>query len=218
MNNYYPVLINLKDKKCIVIGGGKVAERKVNSLLASEAIVKVVSPSLTEGLYKLLKEDKINYVDREYKKGDLKGAYLAIGATSSSEINRMIYREGREVAIMVNIVDNPKLCDFIVPAVIRRGPLSITVSTGGKCPALARKIKKDISEIYGEEYGALTYLIGNFRERLKKEVLLEEDRKKILQKFLDYDISGLLKKGREKEVKKIMDKCLSDYKEQNTSD
>jgi precorrin-2 dehydrogenase/sirohydrochlorin ferrochelatase len=217
MNNYYPLLINLKDKKCIVVGGGKVAERKVKSLLLSKASVTVISPSLTEGLYNLLKENKIFHINRKYKRGDLQEVYLAIAATSDGDVNRMVHREGKEQGIMVNVADSPDLCDFIVPAVIRRGLLTLTVSTGGKCPALARKIKKDISEIYGEEYGPLTSLIGDFRERLKSEVPWEEDRKKILRKFLEYDILGLLKKDRKKEVEKIMNKCLSDYKDKNSS-
>ncbi|MBT9536664.1 MAG: bifunctional precorrin-2 dehydrogenase/sirohydrochlorin ferrochelatase [Nitrospirae bacterium] len=172
---YYPVLLNLKGKKVIVVGGGKVAERKALSLLRSGAKVTVISPECTERFKKENLRGHIKYIPRRYKKGDLKNAFLVIAATDSNETNRKI---SEDAPYLVNIVDMPLLCNFIVPSVVRRGPLTIAVSTSGISPSLARTIRKELEGLYGREFVKhLNYIkkmrvkalagIKNNKERIK---------------------------------------------------
>src|SRR3990172_11961296 len=135
---YYPVNLNIKNKMCIVIGGGKVAERKILSLLDCKADVTVISPKVTRFIQKLSDESKISILKRYFRKEDLKEAFLVIAATNSSRINRKIIQEANKRKILINVVDSPELCDFIMPSLIRRGDLLITISTGGKAPALSK--------------------------------------------------------------------------------
>ena len=147
--SYYPIFLNLKGKKCIVVGGGKVAERKALPLLKSGAKITVISPECTGRLKKEHLRERIKYISRRYKKGDLKNAFLVIAATDSNETNRKI---SEDAPYLVNIVDMPLLCNFIVPSVVRRGPLTIAVSTSGISPSLARTIRKELEGLYGREF------------------------------------------------------------------
>jgi len=213
MNKYYPVFMKLENKKCVVIGGGKVAERKVKLLLESDALIEVISPDLTKPLEKILGKGNIKYIKGKYKKRYLKGACLVIAATDSPGVNNRIYNDCRGMDIKVNVIDAPHLCDFIIPSALKRGSLVITVSTGGKCPALAKKIRHDIEEKYGEEYEEFIELMGKLRDRLKEEIPEESNRRKFWKNLLSYDIPGLLKENREEEIKEIIAKCRSCFQE-----
>lgn len=147
--SYYPILLNLKGKRCVVVGGGKVAERKALPLLKSGAKITVISPECTGRLKKEHLQERITYISRRYKKGDLKNAFLVIAATDSNETNRKI---SEDAPYLVNVVDKPLLCNFIVPSVVRRGPLTIAVSTSGISPSLARTIRKELEGLYGREF------------------------------------------------------------------
>ena len=147
--SYYPILLNLKGKRCVVVGGGKVAERKALPLLKSGAKITVISPECTGRLKKEHLRERIKYISRRYKKGDLKNAFLVIAATDSNETNRKI---SEDAPYLVNVVDKPLLCNFIVPSVVRRGPLTIAVSTSGISPSLARTIRKELEGLYGREF------------------------------------------------------------------
>lgn len=146
---YYPAFINLRNKKTVVIGGGKIAERKVLSLLKAEADVTVISPLITKRLEKKASEGKIMHINREYKKGDLKNYFLVIAATNEREVNEQIAREAK---CLVNVVDTPELCNFIVPSVVKRGHLTIAISTSGISPAMSRTIRKEIEGHYKKEF------------------------------------------------------------------
>jgi len=213
MNKYYPVFMKLEKKKCVVIGGGKIAEIKVELLLESDALVEVISPDLTKPLEELQRNGKIKYIKGKYKRGYLKGACLVIAATNFPGVNKKIYNDCQSMNIKVNVIDAPHLCDFIIPSALKRGSLVITVSTGGKCPALAKKIRHEIEEKYGEEYEDFTELMGKLRDRIKEEIPEESDRRKFWKNLLSYDISGLLKENREEEIKEIIEKCLSYFQE-----
>lgn len=213
-NEYYPVLLKLSDRKCLVIGGGRVAERKICSLLEAGASISVIAPSITDHLTDLWRHDKITYINREYEKGDMKGAFLVISATNSSPVNKSVYEETRELGIMADIVDEPSLCDFIVPSCIRRGPLVITVSTSGNSPALSKKIRKDLGKIYSEEYGIFATILGNLRGRVQKEIVAEEKRKKFWEALMESNIPELLKDGKKREVEELIEEIFTEISDQ----
>jgi siroheme synthase-like protein len=163
---YYPIYLNVCDRKCIVIGGGKVALRKVQILLEYGAEVDVISPELAPELIKLAQDNQISTFSREYKDGDLEKAFVVIAATDSDEINRQVAAEARRRSILINVVDDAMYSDFIVPSVMRRGDITITVSTSGKSPALARKLRTQIERDIGEQYVPLTDLIAEVRKEI----------------------------------------------------
>lgn len=175
---YYPVLLNLKGKKCVVAGGGKVAERKALSLLRSGAEVTVISPECTERLKKENLKGRIKYISRRYKKGDLKNAFLVIAATDSGETNKRI---SEDAPYLVNIVDMPLLCNFIAPSVVRRGPLTIAVSTSGISPSLARTIRKELEGLYGREFVKHLNYIKKMRVKALSGIKNDKERIKFLR-------------------------------------
>lgn len=200
---YYPVMLNLQDKKCIVFGGGEVALRKVKMLRDFGAEVTVISPALCPGLAGLADRKAINALRRHYQPGDLKGVFIAIAATDDRNVNTTIANEARELGVLVNVVDVPELCDFIVPAYVRRGDVTIAVSTAGKSPALARKIRARLEQEFGEEYAALAQLVGEVRNELK-ELNTEADGE-TWQEALDLDLLiALLKKGEAGKARAIL--------------
>ena len=163
---YYPLCLNISGKRCVVIGGGNVAERKVERLLSCGARVEVVGKALTPVLAAWKGEGRIVHREADYGDSCLSGASLVIGATDDETVNGRIAKDARTRGIPVNIVDNPALCDFILPSVVERGDLLIAVSTGGKSPALARKLREELEGIYGLEYAVLLEILGELREKV----------------------------------------------------
>lgn len=147
--NYYPVFLNLQNKKIVVIGGGKVAERKVISLLRAGGEVTVVSPTITARLEREKSRGSISHLRRRFLEKDLAGAFLVISATDSPEINS---KAAKNAPALVNVVDVPSLCNFIVPSAVKRGPLVVAVSTSGVSPAMARTLRMELKGIYGPEF------------------------------------------------------------------
>lgn len=200
---YYPLSLNIKDRKCKVVGGGEVAFRKVNMLLEFGAIVEVISDKFCPELIEMGEIGKVSLIQRRYVKGDLKGAVLAIAATNDADINRKISTEARDYCILINVVDDPEKSDFIVPSYLRRGSVTISVSTGGSSPALARNIREKLEEIFGAEYTSLAVLISGVRADLKNRgiKISSED----WQKALDTELLiAMLKEGRKEEAKVLL--------------
>lgn len=195
MPRYYPVYLYIKGKRCLVVGGGEVAERKVNSLLKCGAEVSVVSPDLTRRLKELNSKGKIKYLKEEFKEKYLKDIFLVIGATDNSNVNFKVYESANKKNILVNIVDSPELCNFIVPSVVERGALTIAISTGGKSPALAKKLRKELEYRYGFEYAKFLNLMGNLRGRISAKIRDKRKREEIYKKLVDSDIIKLIKNG-----------------------
>ena len=166
MSSYYPLFLNMEGKSCVVVGGGEVAERKVRSLLDHGALVNVISASVTSGLAQLEKDSAIKITSRNYRPGDLEGAVIAIAATDVPETNGQVAAEGRQRGVLTNVVDTPEQSDFIVPSLIRRGDISIAISTSGKSPALSRKLRTELENVVTKEYASLVELISNVRQEL----------------------------------------------------
>jgi len=165
---YYPVFWDITGKKCVVIGGGDVAARKVSRLLECGAKVCVVSPKLVAELACLKNDRLIEHVHDDYAREQLDGAALVIGATDDEKINAAVSRDAKASGIPVNIVDDPQKCDFILPSLVERGDLTIACGTGGASPALARHLREELENIYGEEYATLIDILGKLRSRMEK--------------------------------------------------
>ena len=165
---YYPVFWSIADKKCVVVGGGEVAARKVKRLLDCGAKVSVVSPELHPELVTLKKDQRIFHIPSAYESRDIDGAAMVIGATDDEEINAAVSQDALVKGIPVNIVDDPQKCDFILPSIVERGDLTIAISTCGNSPALARHLREDLESRYGAEYEIFLQILGDLRLQMKK--------------------------------------------------
>ena len=192
----YPVCLEISDKLCVVVGGGSVAERKILGLLTAGAQVKVISPLLTETLARLAEEGRIEWLAREYADDDLTGALLVFAATDNRDVQEAVRKEADRAGQLVNVIDAPERCDFHVPAVVRRGDLTLAVSTGGRSPAVAAMVRKELAERFGEEYGVLLDLISRLREQLLTGDGDSAERKILFQNILHDDIVHWIKSGR----------------------
>jgi precorrin-2 dehydrogenase/sirohydrochlorin ferrochelatase len=177
---YYPVFLRVAGRRCVVIGGGEVAERKVGSLLAAGARVAVVSPALNGGLVVLASRGEIEHVARPYRKGDLGGALLAYAATDDEALHAAVAAEAEAAGVLLNVVDRPRWCDFIVPSIMRRGDLAVAVSTAGASPALARRVREDIERALGPEYERALDVLARLRRHLQEQPLSAAQRRRIL--------------------------------------
>ncbi|MGE5173117.1 MAG: bifunctional precorrin-2 dehydrogenase/sirohydrochlorin ferrochelatase [Betaproteobacteria bacterium] len=202
---FYPAFLDLRDRSCLVIGGGTVAERKALSLLEAGANVTLVSPDLTPKLQKLSESGKIAYSKKSFDEQDLSGEFLVIAATSSPEVNTRAAQECRKRHILVNVVVPPDESTFIVPSVVERGGLLIAVSTSGAGPALSKKIRQELEAQYGHEYGLFLDKFAAIRKRVLDEVADEQKRRRIFQAIVDSDVIALLRQGKvhEAEVRMI---------------
>ncbi|MGI6330605.1 MAG: precorrin-2 dehydrogenase/sirohydrochlorin ferrochelatase family protein [Zhaonellaceae bacterium] len=181
----FPLFIDLQDKLCVVIGGGKVATRKVGSLAGFGAKIKVVSPKLTEQLEELERKKIIEVVKRGYHEGDLKGAFMAIAATSDKELNGKIHEYAIQHNIFVDVADCPQKCTFIFPSTVRRGDLIVGISTSGGYPTLAKRVRKTIDELLPREYGSMLEILKGFRSRASAEIKDQGKRKEMLGRIMD---------------------------------
>lgn len=198
--SFYPVNLQIHDRLCIVVGGGSVAERKVKGLLEAGACVTVLSPEITPQLAELSKEKKITHVGRTYGEGDVKGFFIVICATNNELINRLVAEEASRLGVLVNVVDAPELGDFTMPFKITHGDLLLTISTGGKSPALAKMLGRELAQQYGPEYGTYLDLVALARTKMKKNMTLSKDREAFWRQTIDQDVINLLKEGKIQEA------------------
>lgn len=193
----YPVCLNISGKLSVVIGGGSVAERKVQGILAGDGKVRIISPEITATLRTLVKTDAIEWREKTYSATDLSGAFLVFAATDNSMAQSAVLRDARELGLLVNVADDPQSCDFQVPASIRRGDLTLSVATNGKSPAVAAMVKRRLESDYGKEYEQLTALLALLRDRILTEDEVSHEEKRILfQKILHDDMVDWLRAGR----------------------
>lgn len=208
MNTYYPVYIQLREQPCVVIGGGKIAEGKVQGLLAVGAKVTIVSPDLTSHLHELVEQNQIAYIPRAYQSGDLTGAFMVICATDQVEINHKVWQEASANGQLVNVVDDTPRCNFIAPAILRKGDLTLAISTAGKAPALAVRLKERLQEQLGTEYERFLELSGQLREPLARHVPDFETRKALWYELVDSDALNLLAQGDEPAALEIISQIV----------
>ncbi|MBI5562972.1 MAG: bifunctional precorrin-2 dehydrogenase/sirohydrochlorin ferrochelatase [Deltaproteobacteria bacterium] len=180
---YYPVSIVLAGRKCVVVGAGAVAARKAGALIGAGALVTVIGPASGAGIAALVKSGAVRLVKRRYKRGDLAGAFLVVSASDSSAVNRAVFEEASSLGILINCVDAPELCNFIVPAVVDRGDLVIAVSTSARFPALAARLRRELEAVYGPEYGLFVDIIGAVRRKLLKSRMKRDKKERVINEL-----------------------------------
>jgi precorrin-2 dehydrogenase/sirohydrochlorin ferrochelatase len=167
MSDFYPILLNLKDKKVCVIGGGRVAERKVKNLISTGGQIHIISPVITRELLDLSDSNSIIWHKKNYETNDINGAWLVFAATNNPEINKKILKDAQTERLFCNVADSPEDCAFIVPSIIKRGELIVSISTGGNIPALTKKIRERLEIEFPDNYGIYIKFLGQIRKFLK---------------------------------------------------
>jgi precorrin-2 dehydrogenase / sirohydrochlorin ferrochelatase len=204
---FYIACLKLSGRRCVVVGGGDVGLEKVEGLLACEGDVTLIAPEATEPLRALAAEGSIRWEQRAYAgAADLEGVFMVIAATDDTDVNIRIYDDAERRAMLVNVVDVPPLCNFILPAIIRTGPLAIAISTAGASPALAKRIRDEIAEEYGEPYARLAILLNEVRGWAKGTLPTYQDRKAFFESIVngDPDPIELLRRGDEPAVRDLI--------------
>ena len=207
----YPVALKIAGRRCVVVGGGNVAERKVASLAECGADIRVVSPELTAELAARAARGEIEVLRRMFLPDDLDGALLAIAAADDRSVNEAVKAAGARFGVLVNVVDVPELCDFYVPASFRRGDLQITIGTGGASPALAKRLRVELERQFGPEYGPYVELLGRLRRALKAQVPNRERRNEAERAFLSSPALSLAAAGKMDEAERVLEECLSKF-------
>ena len=208
---YYPIFLDLKGKVILVVGGGRVAQRKVEALLDSGAEIRIVSSKLTESLNKLVALRDLDCLNDEFQDKHLEDVFLVIAATDDRELNHRISDIAKKKGLLVNAVDQPSDCNFIVPSIVRQGDLQIAVSTSGKSPALARKLRKQLDKQFGDEYESFLILMGCLRKKILAQGLAQEENSRIFNEIVNSDIlDALLRKDRER-TRSILRRSLPDF-------
>jgi precorrin-2 dehydrogenase/sirohydrochlorin ferrochelatase len=193
--NYYPVFLRVAGRPCLVIGGGHVAEQKVESLLIAGAATTVISPRLTPRLTTLAISRDIVHEERTYASGDLAGFFLVYAATNDKDAQGRIVAEADAAGVLLNVVDRPELCNFIMPSIMRRGDLTIATSTGGTSPAMARYIRGKLERIFGPEYAVALTLLGRLRESLASSHHTGVERQRIFNALVESPLLEYLRDG-----------------------
>jgi precorrin-2 dehydrogenase/sirohydrochlorin ferrochelatase len=200
----FPLFVDLKGKLCVVVGGGKVAARKVETLLRFEPDLCIIAPEVDSYIETLEKQGLIKIKRKDYCREDLEGAFLVIAATSSDEVNKCVFENAKERNLSVNVVDDPDKCSFIFPSVVKRGDLVIGISTSGTYPALTKKIRKLTEELFNEDYSEILDMLADFRVRVRNSNLNRQEREAILKKVVEefYEEGVITKEA----LSKLLDK------------
>jgi precorrin-2 dehydrogenase / sirohydrochlorin ferrochelatase len=203
---FFMTCLNLRARRCLVVGAGPVGLEKIEGLLAAEADVHVVALHALPEIEQLASEGSLRLDLRPYREEDLEGAFLVFAATADSELNVRVFRDAEERTMLVNVVDVPPLCNFIMPAIARVGPISIAVSTRGASPALAKRLRTEIAERYGEPYAQLAELLNGVRTWARETLPTYQDRKRFFESIVhaDPDPIELLRAGDEQAVRELI--------------
>jgi siroheme synthase-like protein len=203
---FYVACLRLTDRRCLVIGGGSVGLEKIEGLLAADARVHVIAPEVCAEVRELAAAGDIEWTERRFEPGDLEGHFLAIAATSDTETNIQVFDEAERRAMLCNVVDVPPLCSFILPAIVRQGPIAIAISTAGASPALAKRMKREIGELFGPEHAELAWLLNDVRGWAKATLPTYDDRKAFFEGIVngDPDPVALLRRGDRAAVERLI--------------
>ncbi|MDH3356788.1 MAG: bifunctional precorrin-2 dehydrogenase/sirohydrochlorin ferrochelatase [Desulfobacteraceae bacterium] len=207
---YYPVYLDIKDRDCLVIGGGSVGTRKILTLLSCGANVTVVSTAATEKLHQLSNNGVIKLKERPFQTTDLDDRFLVIGATDNQELNFNIHAEAERRGLLCNIADRPKVCNFILPSIVNRGDLIIAISTSGKSPAFAKKLRKHLEKEFGDEYAELLKLMGAIRKKLLSQDHEPEAHKHLFEQLIERNLVQMLKEGDTESINSLLLEVLGE--------
>ncbi|MGZ6640673.1 MAG: precorrin-2 dehydrogenase/sirohydrochlorin ferrochelatase family protein [Solirubrobacteraceae bacterium] len=205
---FYIACLKLSGRRCLVVGGGEIGLEKVEGLLACDGDVTLLAPEAVPALQELAAEGSIAWERREYAGiEDLEGVFMVIASTDDTDVNIRIYEDAEQRAMLVNVVDVPPLCNFILPAIVRTGPLAIAISTAGASPALAKRMKREVSDLFGEEYARLAVMLNDARGWAKGTLPTYQDRKAFFEGIVngDPDPIALLRAGDDKAARDIIE-------------
>lgn len=210
---FYIACLRLSGRRCLVVGGGDIGLEKVEGLLACDGAVTLVAPQAHHELERLAEEGTITWHRREYHRADLEGSFLVIAATNDSEVNISVHEHAEARAMLVNVVDVPPLCNFILPAIVRTGPLAIAISTAGASPALAKRMKREIAALFGEEYARLAVMLNDARGWAKATLPTYQDRRDFFESIVggDPDPVELLRAGDENAVLALIESAKLEH-------
>ncbi|HXB65197.1 MAG TPA: bifunctional precorrin-2 dehydrogenase/sirohydrochlorin ferrochelatase [Solirubrobacteraceae bacterium] len=211
---FYIACLKLKGRRCVVIGGGEIGLEKVEGLLACSGAVTLIAPRAVPQLQELAAEGSIRWERREYAgAGDLEGVFLAIAATDDTDVNIHVWGDAERRAMLVNVVDVPPLCNFILPAIVRTGPLAVAISTAGASPALAKRMKREIGELFGEPYAQLAVMLNDARGWAKATLPTYQDRKEFFESIVggEPDPIELLRAGEVDQVRDLIESAKLTY-------
>ena len=204
MTAYYPVYLNLENRRCVIIGGGGVAEGKIARLREAGAVISVVSPDATPGIRQMAADGILRWEPRTYRPGDLEGAFIAIAATNDRDVNRAIYKEAEARGVMLNAVDDPPNCSFIAPSIVQRGPVTVAISTGGASPALARKLRESLQASGDLAWADLAGVMTAARARLRQQGLLTAVDPEQWQACITPELLQMAQNGQEAEALEML--------------
>ncbi|MBI4551614.1 MAG: bifunctional precorrin-2 dehydrogenase/sirohydrochlorin ferrochelatase [Candidatus Latescibacteria bacterium] len=210
MKHYYPIFLDLDSQPCLIVGGGEVAEQKIEPLLDCGARVTVISPDLTSQLRESAEAGTFRWIPRQYEPGDVEGYFLVVCATDAPAVNEQVAADGLARNLLVNVVDAPRLCRFIMPAVVRRGDLCIAISTGGTSPAMAQRIRQQLEHRFGPEYAILLDILGSYRAEMKERYPDDfEQRQALWENLVHADLLDLIRGGQIDEARQKVEACIS---------
>lgn len=207
---YYPVNLNISHRACLVVGGGPVAFRKARMLAECGADVTVVSMDFCDEFQKFSNISSISLVQRKYFLSDLDGKFLVIGATDDEALNRRISEDAGKKNMLCNIADVPEICNFILPSVIRQEDLVIAVSTSGKSPAFAKKLRKDLEKSFGDEYARFLDLMGGIRQKLLSTAHSPETHKHLFEKLIHSGLLGMIRNNQKDDINRLIHEILGE--------
>ena len=208
MPEYYPVYLNLAGKRCVILGGGTIAQGKIAALRDAGADITVISPEATDGIKRAAQRGDVAFEQRPYREGDLEGAFIAVAATNVWHVNRQIFEEAEARGVLLNVVDDPDQCTFIAPSIVRRDPITLAVSTGGASPALARKMRETLAEASALKWADLAGALGQARRVIKEQRTVIDPTR--WQCVITEDVLELAQTGRENEALDIILAQLQD--------
>lgn len=210
---YFPAFLDLRNQKCVVIGGGRVAQRKIGALWQAKADLTVISPHFTDDFERWLAKRPIEVVQRCYQPGDLQGAFLAIAATDEEATNQMVAEEAQRRGVLLNVVDKPDSCTFITPATVRRGPLHLAISTSGTSPMMAKKIRQQLEEQFSPAYGRFLRLLDEVRPKVLQDIPDADRRRELFDRLTQPRVLDWIKRGRTEKAKRWMDETIREFAE-----
>jgi precorrin-2 dehydrogenase / sirohydrochlorin ferrochelatase len=205
---YYPINLDIRGRRCLVVGGGRVGARKVDTLLQCGGVVTVVSPDVMPKLVQLAADKVICLKQRAYRSTDVQGMFLVIGATDDEKLNRRIHTDADQLNLLCNIADRPEICNFILPAVVRRGDFVMAISTAGKSPAFAKHIRRQLEHQFGPEYGSLLELMGAIRTRLLAQAHEPETHKPLFEQLIAAGLLTLVKERKIVRIDRLLEEVL----------
>jgi len=201
---YYPVHLDIQNRNCLVVGGGGVGTRKVKTLLDCGARVTLVSPKVSPQLRDLAASGDIILKERSYQSDDLSNMFLVIGATDDEKLNKQISSDANRLNTLCNIADRPEVCNFILPSIVHRDDLVITISTSGQSPAMAKKLRKSLENQFGKEYGTLLRLMGAIRKKLLQQAHEPEAHKPLFEQLINSDLIGMIQENKNNDINALL--------------